>query len=98
VTNPVSIVIIYDQNRTTANDIQKYMNKIHKDLQFKATEEVNNKISFLDLLISRNNNSLSIDIYTRGAQKVMQHIFFLIYNWFYQNFKYVTSLHKSLAT
>lgn len=41
------------------------MNKIHKDLQFKATEEVDNKISFLDLLINRKNSSLSIDIYRK---------------------------------
>jgi formyltetrahydrofolate hydrolase len=65
------IIIIHDQNRTNANDIQKCMNKIHKDLQFKVTEEKDNKISFLDLLINRENNSLSIDIYRKPTKTDM---------------------------
>jgi hypothetical protein len=60
-----NIIIIYDQNRTNADDIQKFMNKIHKDLQFKATEEKGNNISFLHILINRENNSLSINIYRK---------------------------------
>jgi hypothetical protein len=41
------------------------MNMIHKGLQFKATEETDNSISFLDLLITRASNKLSINIYRK---------------------------------
>lgn len=41
------------------------MNNLHKHLQFKSTEEENNTISFLDLLINRNHNGLSINIYRK---------------------------------
>jgi predicted RND superfamily exporter protein len=59
------IIIIFDNNHTNANDILNYMNKVHKDLQFKATEEIDNTISFLDLLITRNHNKLLMDIYRK---------------------------------
>jgi hypothetical protein len=35
------------------NDIQNYMDTIHPELQFKATDKIDNTISFLDLLITR---------------------------------------------
>jgi hypothetical protein len=59
------IIIIYDNNHTNANDIENYMNTIHKDLKFKATDEIDKIISFLDLQITRNQNKLTIDIYRK---------------------------------
>jgi hypothetical protein len=56
------ILIIYDSRKTNINNIKNFMNMIHKGLQFKATEETDNSISFLDLLITRANNKLSINI------------------------------------
>ena len=47
------IIIIYDTKHTNMNDIQNYVDKIHLELQFKATDEIDNTISFLDLLITR---------------------------------------------
>jgi hypothetical protein len=47
------------------NDIQDFMNKIHKELQYKATDEKDNTITFLDLLITREQTKLSINIYQK---------------------------------
>jgi hypothetical protein len=58
------ILIIYDTNHTNMNNIQDYMNKIHKEILFKATDEIDNTISFLDL-ITREQNKLSINIYRK---------------------------------
>jgi hypothetical protein len=41
------------------------MNKIHTELQFQATDENNNTISFQDLLITRETTKLSINIYRK---------------------------------
>jgi hypothetical protein len=59
------IIIIYDTKHTNMNDIQNYVDKIHLELQFKATDEIDNTISFLDLLITRGQNKLSINIYRK---------------------------------
>jgi hypothetical protein len=61
------ILIIYDTNHTKVNEIQNFMNKIHTELQFKATDKNNNTISFLDLLITRETTKLSINIYRKPA-------------------------------
>jgi hypothetical protein len=50
-------------NNTNKDDIQNYMNKIHPELQFKATGEIDSTINFLDLLITREKNKLSINTY-----------------------------------
>jgi hypothetical protein len=61
------IIIIFDNANTSVDEISNYMNNLHKHLQFKSTEEENNTISFLDLLITRNYNGLSINIYRKAT-------------------------------
>jgi hypothetical protein len=41
------------------------MDKIHLDLQFKATYVIDNTINFLDLLITRDKSKLPINIYRK---------------------------------
>jgi hypothetical protein len=59
------ILLIFGNKHTNANDISNYMNKVHQDLHFKATDEIENTINLLDLLITRNQNKLIIDIYRK---------------------------------
>ena len=59
------ILVIYDSLKTNINDITNFMNSLHKGLQFKATEETNGNISFLDLMITRAHNTLSINLYRK---------------------------------
>jgi hypothetical protein len=59
------ILIIYDTLYTNDSEIHKYLNNIHPSLQFKTTKENNNTISFLDLLITRNEKNLSINIFRK---------------------------------
>ena len=59
------ILMIYDSTKTNTTYITQYMNNIHNALQFKATTEVDNTISFLDLSISRQQNKLTFDIYRK---------------------------------
>jgi hypothetical protein len=44
------------------------MNNIHQHLEFKLTVEENNNISYLDLLIHRDSNSLQLGIYRKPLQ------------------------------
>ena len=59
------VIIIYDERLTNSNEILNYMDNIHPELHFKVTDEENNNISFLDLLITKENNRLSINIYRK---------------------------------
>ena len=59
------ILIIYDNTVTNADQILTYMNNINNNLQFKLTIEEQKTISFLDLLITRNQNNLTIYIYRK---------------------------------
>ena len=64
------IFIIYDNTVIKADQISEYMNNIHKNLQFKLTNEENKTISFLDLLITRNQINLTIDKYIGNPQQL----------------------------
>jgi hypothetical protein len=57
------IIIMYDQNKTNEIAITNVMNGINEQLEFKATEEINNSINYLDLTINRNINKIELDIY-----------------------------------
>ena len=57
------IIIIYDQNKINEIAITNVMNGINEQLEFKATEEINNSINYLDLTINRNINKIELDIY-----------------------------------
>jgi hypothetical protein len=52
-----NVIIIYDERLTNSNEILNHINNIHPELHFKATNEENNNISFLDLLITKENNN-----------------------------------------
>jgi hypothetical protein len=69
----VDDIIIFDSTNTNVDEISDYMNNLHKHLQFKSTEEDNNTISFLDLLIDRNHNGLSINIYRKSTTDTTIH-------------------------
>jgi len=56
------IIIIYDQNEIAITNV---MNGINEHLEFKATEEINNSINYLDLTINRNINKIELDIYRK---------------------------------
>jgi hypothetical protein len=59
------ILIIYDHSKTNCNEIEHYINSIHPELKFTATDELNNTINFLDLTITRNQTKLDINIYRK---------------------------------
>ena len=48
------IIIIFNQNKIKEESITRYMNNIHKHLEFKLTEEENKTINYSDLYIHRN--------------------------------------------
>lgn len=58
-----NILIIFDSWKTTAEQIQNYMNNICQQLKFKQTVEENNSINYLDLTLTRQNNAITINIF-----------------------------------
>jgi hypothetical protein len=52
-------------NRTTPKKIHDYLNNLHPSLEFTPTVEENNRINFLDLLITRQPSATEIDIYRK---------------------------------
>jgi hypothetical protein len=62
------ILIIYDTERTSSETIHNYMSKMRPNLEFIPTQEHNNRISFLDLLIIRQPSKIETDIYTEKRQ------------------------------
>jgi hypothetical protein len=59
------ILIIYDTRRTTADTILAYVNRTHKNIEFKLTTEHNDCIDFLDLTINRKSHELEVDIFQK---------------------------------
>jgi hypothetical protein len=70
-TRYVDILIIYDTERTSSETIHNYMNKMRPNLEFTPTQEHNNSISFLDLLIIRQPSKKKL-IYTEKRQQLTQ--------------------------
>jgi hypothetical protein len=64
------IIIIFDQNKTDEHTITNHMNSIHtcRYLELKLTTEENNNVSYVDLLIHRDNHGLRIGIYRKPMQ------------------------------
>jgi hypothetical protein len=60
------IFAIYDITKASRDEIQ-YVDRIHKNLKLTITLENNNQVSFLDLLITRQNHKLDIDIYRKST-------------------------------
>ena len=58
-------LLIYNSQHITPDTINNYINRIHHNLHFKPTNENNNSIHVLDLLIIRNQFYLEMDIYRK---------------------------------
>jgi hypothetical protein len=54
--------IIFDNEKTSENQICTYLNFFHKQLEFKPTKEENGLINCLDLTINRHTNHINIEI------------------------------------
>jgi len=61
------IFIVYDSTKTTTEEIQSYADHIHKNLKFTITQENNKQINFLDILITRREQKLDINIYRKST-------------------------------
>ena len=61
------ILIIFNNDIITAEDILQQFNNIDKNLTFTMTEENNNRISFLDLDIIRTPNKIELGIYRKDT-------------------------------
>jgi len=59
------ILIIYDNNKITHEQITQQLNQIHTDLTFNPSQEVRNTVNFLDLQITRDTHSLHMNIYRK---------------------------------
>ena len=58
-------MIIYNTKLISPVTIRNKINKLHPNLTFSPTHEMNNTISFLDLQITRLPNTIGIDIYRK---------------------------------
>jgi nicotinic acid mononucleotide adenylyltransferase len=59
------ILIIYDTTQINLDTITHYANTINNNLKLCPTAEQNNRVSFLDLAITRNTPHLEIDIFRK---------------------------------
>jgi hypothetical protein len=59
------ILIIYSQNKSNINSVLTKFNNINPKLSFSLELELNNKIYFLDITISRHIDSLLFSIYRK---------------------------------
>jgi len=57
------ILILYDQRKIDEQIILQKINGVDNNLQFKMSTEVNNTINYLDTLIHRGNNDITIELY-----------------------------------
>ena len=57
------LLLIYDQNKISAEKIHNFTKHIDAQLEFKTSEETDNTLPHLDLSISRNNNNTELEIY-----------------------------------
>jgi hypothetical protein len=62
------IMILYDQQKTDKHMILQKINEIDKHLQFKISTEVNSTINYLDILIHRNNDAITIEIFRKPTE------------------------------
>ena len=59
------ILIVYDTAQISLDTITRYANTINSNLELSPTPEQNNRVSFLDLSITRNTSHLEIDIFRK---------------------------------
>jgi len=63
------ILIVYNENRTNIDDLLDCFNKLASKLEFTLERETDLKITFLDITIYREPNSLSVDIYRKPTYR-----------------------------
>ena len=51
------IILLYNGNKRQIENFRKYINTIHHKLKFTLEIELNNSINFLDLTITKTNNT-----------------------------------------
>jgi hypothetical protein len=59
------ILIVYNSTQITPEIINDQINKIHPNLNFTPTQEQNNTINFLDLLLIRQPTTIDNDIFRK---------------------------------
>jgi hypothetical protein len=59
------LIYEYNTDRTTPEKIHDYLTNLHPNLEFTPTIKENNRISFLDLLITRQTSAIEIDTYRK---------------------------------
>ena len=59
------ILIVYNENHTDTEEVQKSFNDIISGLNFTLEREEDKKLNFLDLTITRTENGLSFDIFRK---------------------------------
>jgi hypothetical protein len=59
------ILLVYDTRHTDINNVFSHFNTINKGIQITLEQEQNNSIHFLDLTITRTNNSFQFKIYRK---------------------------------
>jgi hypothetical protein len=61
----MKVANIFDSQRTVAEEILNDTNNINRHLRFKIAYKENGKITFLDLLITRNEDKITINIFRK---------------------------------
>jgi hypothetical protein len=61
------VLIIFNHNKITEEEILYKVNEIHRNLEFKIMLKNDNLIHFLDLKIIRNKHNIDIDIYRKPS-------------------------------
>jgi hypothetical protein len=61
------ILIVYNENKTNIHNVLDAFNNTVPNLKFTLEEEVNNKINFLDVTITKKDSNLSFDIYRKPS-------------------------------
>jgi len=59
------LLLIYEQSKVSTDKIYNLINHIDVHLEFKISEEINNTLPYLELSISRSNNSMELEIYRK---------------------------------
>jgi hypothetical protein len=59
------ILIIYDEQKTNITNTLEDFNAIHPKLKFTMEQQTQNRINYLDLMITKNQNKLNFEIYRK---------------------------------
>ena len=77
----VDDIFLMFESRDLVKKFVKYMNSRHPNIQFTCEEESNNKISFLDISVTRINNKLTTSFYRKKPSVVFILILTVFYLW-----------------